>query len=220
MTDPELERLRGLFRDDVSNVVAEPGSDVEALLGGELRPDEARALAARTIDDPALALEVRVAASMREALAEEGEQAPTVVPLRPRSNPSSRLVWAAVAAIAAGLLVFFLVKPKTVEPTDDTTVRAGDAGKIQAVAGTKTLPIDAFELRWSGGPTTATYDLFITTPELEPVYQALDLEQPQHRVPQRALSEQTSGDRLLWRVVAISPEGRKVHSGAFEVEVQ
>lgn len=220
MTDPELERLRGLFRDEVSSVAAEPRPDVEALLGGGLEPREARELAARTIDDPEIALEVRVAASMREALAEEGEQAPEVVPFRPRSNTSSRLVWAAVAAIAAGLLVFILVRPKSVERTEETTVRAGDANKILAAENTEALPSDAFDLQWSGGPATATYDLFVTTPELEPVYQALDLEEPKHRVPQGALFGHASGTRLLWRVVAVSPEGRKVHSGVFEVEVR
>lgn len=220
MTDPEIDRLRALFRDEPSDGDPESGPKVEALLAGELDPKEARELAARSIDDPELALEVRVAAAMQAALEEEGGEQPKVVPLRPRSNTSTRVVWSVVAAIAAGLLVFILVRPKSVETSDGTTVRAGDAAKIQAAAGTSALPTDAFDLRWSGGPADATYDIFVTTPQLEPVYQALDLTEAKHRVPKSALAELAPGDPLLWRVVAITPAGRKVHSGVFEVQVR
>lgn len=210
----DISRLREAMRDVVGE---EPTTaDVEALLEGRLSTEEAQALGARSIDDGDLALQIRVAAELQRARAEE-LPGPNVV--SPRGGWRRRAVVAAVFAVAASLLVFVLLKPPTLDDVDSSTIRAG-VEPVATLVPSATLPKDAFVLEWTDNPSATTYDLYLTTKTLDPIHQALDLQRPRYTVPPSALADVASGTPLLWRVTAVTEEGRRINSPAFEVELE
>lgn len=214
-----LEALRGAFRDERVVGEGEPSSSMEALLEGRLAAPEAEALAARVLDDPQLGLELRVRAAMRQARAELGGDAAQIEPAANSSRYRSML-WSGLFAVAAAGLVLVVVRPPSFSNTGTPTLRGEPQAALEPTAPSATLPREAFTLEWTGGPDGATYDLYVTTAELEPVYSVFNLDQREHTLPVSALAEQLSGARLLWRVVAHTPTGRRIHSSAFEVVVR
>ena len=48
----------------------------------------------------------------------------------------------------------------------------------------------------------------------------VQLRKTKHTVPADALSELPAGTQLLWRVVAVTEQGRRVHSTTFEVVIR
>ncbi len=185
------------------------------LLDGELPADEAEALADRVAQDPALALELRIAAEIRRE-----RDAAVAVESEPRRSRSS-YIWTTVAALAAALAVWWWTRPPTLEHPGTDEIRAGAVDpQIRSLIGEGGLPRAAFELRWEGGPPGATFDVFVTTPELESIDQAHDLVEPQFRVPASALDGLAPGSLVLWRVTATTHDGRSASSVAFETIVQ
>lgn len=184
------------------------------LLDGELPAETAQALADRVGRDPALALELRVAAEIRR---ERDMAATETAPSRSRGW----YAWTAVAALAAALVVWWWTLPPSLEHPGTDEIRAGAVDppirSLQAGAG---LPRAAFELRWEGGPPGATFDVFVTTPELVSIYQARDLVEPRLQVPLSALDGLPSGSLVLWRVTATTRDARSASSVAFEAIVQ
>lgn len=219
---PEVERLVALMRDEAGDPAAWTAetADVDPrialLLEGELASDEAQALAGRLIDDPELGLQTRVAAALMEARREEEMS----TPVRTRESGGSRWPWAVGFAVAAAALVAVFVRPPTLDSTDDSGIRSGSFQALEPTKPSASLPRDGFALEWTGGPTSAVYDLFVTTAELVPVYQARELSQARKVVPAAALDGFKSGTKFLWRVVAVTRDGRRVHSTAFEVVLE
>jgi hypothetical protein len=214
----DVVRMRELLRD---RAVAGGGDPVAPerlmrLLDGELSPEEAKALADRIAGEPELALELRITAALREQRDAEAANAPA-----PATARSRRPLWTALGAVAAALAVFWLTRPPQLDPVESTEIRAAALDpSLRPVASGGSLPRDAFELKWTGGPLGATFEVFVTTPDLVSVYRAYDLSSPRVVVPARALQAQPSGARLLWRVIAVSPNGRRASSAAFEVTVR
>lgn len=224
MTEPDADDLRQLFR-DAPSLRSPETSDAHALIAGELDPQDALALSASVLDDPDAALEVRVAAAMEAARAEAASSTSSpAFDLATHRARRTRVVVTALVAVAAAAVVFLAVstasRPPPLEDVNDGAVRAGVDKRIRPAPEMTALPRSAFELRWQGGPAGATYDLFITTATLDPVYQALDLPEAKHRVPSEALAKLPAGTALLWRVVAVTEQGRRMHSTAFEVTVE
>lgn len=224
MTEPDADDLRQLFRDEPS-LGGSTDSDVTGLLAGSLDEEDAAALASAVIDDPDLALEIRVAAAMEVARGEaESNEPATVVDLDAQRTRRTRVLVTVLVAAAAAAAVFLAVsnasRPPPLEEVRDGGIRAGVDKRIRPVDGIAALPRSAFTLQWRGGPREATYDLFVTTATLAPVYQALELPGASHRVSQEALAEVLPGTTLLWRVVAVTEQGRRLHSTAFEVTVE
>lgn len=214
--------LIALFRDEAATGDDAPAHpNVDALIAGDLAEDQARSLAEQALNDPDLALALRVAAAMdearREAAADEAD-APTTLADRAPRKPRTLAI--AAVALAAAAAVFLIARPRPPAPIDDDAVRTGVDKRIRPAPGLERLPKDAVELRWVGGPPGATYDVFVSTRALESVHQALDLSGAQTTVPASALRDIPSGSTLLWRVVAVTPDGRKIHSTAFEVVVE
>lgn len=226
MTDPnsQTERIRGLLRDEAGDPTAwsrgatsdEADSRIDLLIRGELAPDEAEALAQRLIDEPELGLQARIAAALAQAQQEEDTFTVSTTP----RNAANRWPWALGFAVAAAALAVVLVRPPTLEPIDGSGIRSGVSRTLKPANGSAVLQRDAFVLEWTGGPPTAVYELFVTTAELKPVYQARNLLEAHTVVPPTALQEFDSGTNFLWRVVAVTEDGRRVHSTAFEVVLE
>lgn len=224
MTEPDADDLRQLFRDEPP-VGGSTDADVHGLIAGSLGEDDASALASAVLDDPDLALEVRVAAAMETARREaESNEPASVVHLSAQRTRRTRVLVTAIVAAAAAAVVFLAVsnasRPPPLEDVEDGAIRAGVDKRIRPADGIKALPRNAFKLQWRGGPPDATYDLFVTTAALAPVYQALELPGAKHRISPDALAEVLPGTTLLWRVVAVNEQGRRLHSTAFEVTVE
>jgi len=222
MSETESDRrLRALLRDEAGDPSDTPDPEfdaqVEALLSGDLDEAEAQDLAGQLLDDPELAFQVRVAVEMQHAREEEEAAA---APAVTRSNAGSRWAWATAFAAAAALLVFVVARPPPLPPGGESPVRSGTFPLLAPTQPSATLPRDAFVLEWTGGPTGAVYELFVTTPSLQPVYQARELPAPRHTVPASALKPYPTGSRFVWRVVAVTDEGRRIHSTAFEAIVR
>lgn len=216
----DAEDLIALYRDAPATGLDQPDPRIDALLEGTLSEDDARALAEQAIDDPDLALAIRVAAAMDEARRDAVDAEPAnVVSMKPRQS-ATRTVAIVTVAVAAAAAVFLLMRPRPPAGFDQDAVRTGVDKRIRPATGMERLPKRAFTLRWVGGPESATYDLFVTTTDLRVVYQALEQPEPEHTVPAQALEDLPSGTALLWRVVAVTADGRKIHSTAFEVVVE
>lgn len=216
----DAEDLIALFRDAPALGDDEPDPRIEALLAGSLSKEEAQALAQQAIDDPDLALAIRVAAAMDEARQDAATAEPPKVVRIDRAQRRSRVLAVVTIALAAAAAVFLIMRPRPPAEFDDDAVRTGVDKRIRPAEGTDRLPKDAFTLRWVGGPESATYDLFVTTSDLRVVYQALEQRATEHTVPAASLADLAPGTTLLWRVVAVTSDGRKIHSTAFEVVIE
>lgn len=224
--DPQVEALRRAFRDEPSSGADERphNEDVVALVEGTLAPERARELASQALDDPELALEIRIASAMRSARDLESTETEASSQADEAANTGNyrRWLFTGALAVAAALLAFFIIRPDTPSFTNEGTpaIRGEPTGALAPTSPSAKLPRDAFILEWTGGPEGATYDLYLTTADLDAVYSAFNLDEVRHTVPEEALAEQSAGTRLLWRVVATSPTGRRTHSSAFEVIVR
>jgi hypothetical protein len=128
---------------------------------------------------------------------------------------SARLRWGAAAAllIAAAALGVIFIGPWTTEPPVYRTqegyrlLPSGEDGE--------SLPRGSFVLRWTAGPVGSTYDVRVTSEELDLLARGSRLEQPTFQVPAEALEELPSGARIFWQVTAHLPDGRRVDSASF-----
>jgi len=191
-----------------------PGT-LRAFFDGELSAEEAQTVALAMVEDPSLAEDMRVTTALARA---QDEPSARVEPLaRPAT---SRFVWTAVAAIAAGIVAFWLMRSPAPTSEGSDEIRAGgETSQIVAIVPEKELTRDAFDLAWSGGPEEATWDVHVTTEELKVVFQAFDQTESRVRVPAGALVGLESGATLLWRVTATDARGGHFRSPAFPVQV-
>ena len=74
-------------------------------------------------------------------------------------------------------------------------------------------------LRWRG-PEGSTYDVLVMTEQMLVVAEASNLQEPQFRIPGQDLANLPTGTRLLWRVEAVLPNGRRLASPTFEVRLR
>jgi hypothetical protein len=179
-----------------------PHERIWAAALGELPEAEVSALLAHSTSCGACAAAWRVAGEMSL----EAKPLP-IVRRRPR--------WAAAAAIAAGILLFVLVKPKSVEPT----WRGGNTAQIQSLLGNDPQPRASLTLRWSG-PAKARYSVMLATKDLRQLFRAGGLEQPEAPVPEAAFKDLAPAAELIWRVEALLPDGSRAESPAFLLKLK
>lgn len=132
--------------------------------------------------------------------------------------PTYRPAWAAIALVlVAGVVISY---QRRLDPDEPPVYRgAEDAEIVSLLEAAPRLPRQAALLRWKG-PEGARFELTITTAELRKVHQALDLEQNTYQVPEEVLTSIPDGSRLLWRVEAVLPDGRRVSSSTFDFELK
>ncbi|HEY7497625.1 MAG TPA: hypothetical protein VH740_03895 [Vicinamibacterales bacterium] len=121
---------------------------------------------------------------------------------------------AAVIVAAAGIAVWFgrSGAPEFRQPDRDApqSMLAPDA----------VLPRDRALLQWSAGPPGALYDVTVTTEDLAVITSIRGLDQAEYVLPKERLTGLGPNTRLLWRVVAELPDGRRLASPTFEVTVR
>ena len=157
-----------------------------------------------------LAMEIEKAGSTKIAAA------PAAAPWPARSSAWVGLA-AAVAIVALGTVV--AVRWRT--PPPDPIVRDRPATAIRSLlAENASLPRDAFRLQWSSGPAGSRYDVIVTTTGLDAVTEVRGIEVVEYTIEATRLVSFAPGTRLLWRVVAHTPDGRTLASPTYVVVVQ
>jgi hypothetical protein len=122
---------------------------------------------------------------------------------------------AAAAALAAGLLIAVGVY-RAQQPVQEPTYReVQHAGIHSLLSQGQALPRQAAVLRWSPLPGAVSYDVQVSTEDLQPVAAAKGQTATEYRVPESALAALPSGTRLLWQVDAVRPDGSHENSPTF-----
>ena len=168
--------------------------------------------------EPSVLDHVAACGSCQEAirLARELARAPTsnVVAL-----PSRR--WTPVAviggALAAGIIGVLLLRTPAPEPAPD--VMRGDLDvPLRALSGDR-LPRAAAELRWTAGPEGTVYDVRVMNERLDTLAEATELDEPRWTIPAAALADDEDG-ALQWQVTARTPDGRRMQSPTWTVQIE
>ncbi|ANM30329.1 hypothetical protein ABI59_13235 [Acidobacteria bacterium Mor1] len=128
-----------------------------------------------------------------------------------------------LAAAALALAVFVAPMESSTRPDLAPTLRNADTQPIVSLLD-ESVPLSredcVLRWQWEGGPESVTYDIEVTETDLDPIDSAHGLEQPQYRVPPEALEGLEPGDKLVWRVEASLPDGRRSASSAFIVHLE
>ena len=135
------------------------------------------------------------------------------------AEPHGRRHWVGVAAAAAIVLGFggaVLFQAVIDRPAAPPTFRSGKTIEIRSlVPESETLRRDSCLLSWSSAGDGSSYDLEITRETLETIVIERSLETNEYRVPPDALALVPQGGKIVWRVEARLPDGRRITSGAF-----
>jgi hypothetical protein len=78
----------------------------------------------------------------------------------------------------------------------------------------------ACELKWSSDLGGARFDVFVTDEDLNALARGTGLDTPRFIVPASALTPLPAGARILWRVEALLPGGRRYTSPTFTTRVE
>ncbi len=199
----EMARLQAAWKAQAGGGEAEPPDPdrLWAAVAGELTPEERQQLVEQTAGSPELAEDWRLVEHVYRESGEAGE----VVPMR--APAARRYGWLAAAAAVVAAVGLWQV-PRWLEP-DPPVFREPPKEAIRSlIPEDESLPRERCVLRWSG-PEGAVYDLSVTTEELEPVASVRGLDLAEYQVPAEDLRQLPAGSRLLWRVEAAAPGGRR-----------
>jgi hypothetical protein len=139
--------------------------------------------------------------------------------------PRSRLVgrrpigvYALVAAAALALAFVLLpsgleLRPPVMRSPDTTAARS-------LLDEDATLSVTEARLRWSAGPDGARYEVRVTDTALRSIAGPVTLSDPEYQVPVESLSDLADGDRILWQVETVLPDGSRSTSRTFSARIR
>jgi len=127
-----------------------------------------------------------------------------------------RFALAASVILAVGLVTYLVI------PVDHETpqYREGVDPLAPVSAIGSTLPRDQFVLRWSAGPAGTTYLVRLSTADLGSLLVKSDIAATELVVPGSVLANVKTGEELLWQVEAQLPDGRRVVSETYAVQLE
>jgi hypothetical protein len=206
------EQLRVLYGHATAAAVDHPPADVLArLLAGEVTDDERRAAVTHVGRCSRCAEEVRVASAVADSLAGERQPAPV---LRPAAwwRPAILLAAAAAVLVAGGLAL----RPSRPGQGPEASFRAGERPGLRSLVppGAR-LSKAGSVLEWTGAPVGATFEVVLANERLDVLSRVSDLREPRLVVPGSVLSALAHGDRLVWRVTPVLPDGTHERSATF-----
>jgi cbb3-type cytochrome oxidase subunit 3 len=127
----------------------------------------------------------------------------------------SRLLIGTAAVFLVALGIAFIMFRPAARPTEDVAATLQPRDEQSAA-----LPLGDFLLRWTPGPAGSRYDVTVMKAPMDVVAEVRNLEVTEYRVPPQQLAGVADGTRLLWRVVAHTPDGRTVSSALLAVRLQ
>lgn len=175
--------------------------------------------------------------SERELESESEPAAPVRAQPTPATEPAAndRRYWlVGLLGAAAAVALVFVMRPSgqpsgpssTPEPGSPAAsgavmrAPAAEAPLTTALADGATLAREQVHLRWSEVPGADHYELQVSTAALDPIYRARELPRPETTVPADALGDVESGSTLVWRVVAVMPDGSDLESPVWHIVVR
>ena len=245
-----LESLRSAFAelpDADPGTVGPDGTEGErptpetiwAAVHGELAPEDAAGIIDRLHRDPQLALEWRLALALDESEPAAAEAEAARLEQEPEGGAANdRRYWlggvlGVVAAAAVVLIVLADDGSSVGEGQSDSkgTIESSESGPVLRAGASEApistpladgaaLPREAFVLRWSAVPEASGYEVRLTTEALDPVHRSSELDEPMLEVPAAALTNYPAGTNMLWRVEALLPDGRRVASTLWRVQLE
>ena len=212
-TRQELEALRRAFAasaDETPDPDACPDADLLwAATRRELDAEQTLELIEHTASCPACAEAWRLARDLADSHGERDGANGRTLSMAHRFRRAAPLVGLAAAAMLA------VVLGRPTRSPDPPEMRAGDTVEIRSlVPDDRVLPRDRCLLQWTG-IEGARYSVLVSGPDLVPVAQVEDLEQPRLLIPRESLVGLGPGTRLYWQVQAILDDGTTKSSKTF-----
>lgn len=219
MDDDQLATLRDAFAAQPNNApqpeICPAPEKIWDAVRGELPPDRIREIVEHTALCASCAEDWRLARTFQAQETAARTVTPTnVVPFAPRQRLRNfaLAIAAALALVVVGVQWF--QRPQINEPG----YREGgpQAGIRSLLPEGEALPRDRFVLRWAApGAPGATYDVQVSTEDLQVVATAEDVRGTEYQVPESALAGLPASTRLLWKVEADLPGGGGLSSPTF-----
>lgn len=223
-TNDELVRLRKAFAVSVGPApepeACPPSDRIWLAVRGELPPDEFREIVDHVATCHACAEDWRIAMAFEE----ESRAGIVVAPpaTRSRSVVARFRPWLAAAAVILVSVVGLQLQgpkptdPKPTDPKPSFRSAQGEGTTVGAI-----LPKDAprlrrqFVLPWKPVPGATSYNIKVSTSTLTPLFEA-DVTSTRLQVPESALANLRSGDRVLWIVTPVFPDGSRPQGTTFQ----
>jgi hypothetical protein len=178
---------------------------------GELPPQQMREVLDHVASCAACAEDWRLAAEIEREASRSATAAPGKV-IVGRFGRFRSL--AAAAAIAAGLLVAVNVYRDS-GPQEPTYRNAEQTDVRSLLPEGAALPRQGAVLRWSPVPGATSYDVQVSTEDLQIVATAQGQTATEYRIPESGLRNLAPGTSLLWQVDAVFPDGTRQSSPTF-----
>lgn len=216
MKDDEISRLQAAFTAPGPPIGSCPEPDrIWEAVRGELPPEEVRAIVDHVAVCASCAEDWRIAVAFEKESGAQQEKG-TVV-----SFPARRFQpWIAAAAAALVLTVAGVYVRQTQKP-ELTAEYRGEQSKVEAlVPPGEVLPRQGFILAWTPVPGAESYDLLVTTTELDTVVSPKGLTTTEYQVPADALANLPAGAQLHWSVTAVFPDGERKQSPTFTTALE
>ena len=180
---------------------------------GELQPQQMRDVLDHVASCAACAEDWRLAAEIER----EASRAATAVPGKVIVGRFGQ--WrplAAAAALAAGLLIAVGVYQTGQIGPQEPTYREVEQTEVRSLLPEgQALPRQGAVLRWTPVPGATSYDVQVSTEDLQVVATAQGQTGTEYRIPESGLAGLTSGTKLLWQVDAVFPDGTRRSSPTF-----
>jgi len=179
---------------------------------GELQPQQMRDVLDHTASCASCAEDWRLAAEIER----EASRTATAVPGKVIVGRFGQ--WrplAAAAAIAAGLLIAVGVYQSGVGPRESTYRNVEQTEVRSLLPEGQALSQQDAMLRWSPVPGATSYDVQVSTEDLQVVATAQGQTATEYRIPAGNLAGFGPGTRLLWQVDAVFPDGTRQSSPTF-----
>jgi len=220
--DQQLARWRAAFAaaDDAPAPESCPSPEtIWSAVRGELPSQQLRAALDHVAACAACAEDWRLAAELNRQQAAETATVPGKV-------IQGRFGWRSLstaAAIAAALLIGVTVYRGTESGPQTPTYREAEAphaGIRSLLPPGEALPRQGAVLRWSPLKDAVSYDIEVSTEDLQPVFAAKGQTAYELRLPDSALAGLPPGAKLLWRVDAVHADGSRESSQTFNTPLR
>jgi hypothetical protein len=127
-------------------------------------------------------------------------------------------IYALVAAAALALAFVLLPSGPGLRPP---VMRSPDKAAASSLLDEDAvLSVREAVLRWSAGPEGARYDVRVTDTALRAIAGAAALSEPEYQVPLESLADLADGDRILWQVETVLPDGSRSTSETFSARIR
>jgi hypothetical protein len=229
---PEDRRLRELFqglpRERAAGETCPDPAELWAAARGEAAPDRLRWIVGHTARCASCAEDWRLARHVERGR----EERISSIAAAPRQSGSpfparfTRLAAAAALVLAAGVGALWVAQGRLGDLGGQQVAERGEAASIEALTPEdEPLPRTDPVLRWRGpesapGVEEARYDLTVTTERARILHRAERLRETEYRLPAEAIGGLRSGTVLLWQVEATLPDGSRVSSATYRVQLE